>query len=268
MVISLLRRCGIFESIADVQDSCRYLAARACHAVRAGVLLLTFASNSADSSTRRDLIAEGASWDVVLRVLATLLPQSLGITIPMALLGGILFALGRRPAIARSSRWSVRHQLGRLLRPLVLSRSSRRQRRPTSCIVALPAANQAFREITFRADSFRAAKAEIKPRVFTTVFRTWSFIVRRSHPASDGRMSSLRRRVSRRNTSCTSQNRGRLAIDESKRSSRLFWRMGLDTASTFANPRSTCWRDSRTPRCQLTRDGVSRGKAPRRVTWR
>src|SRR5262245_45677265 len=41
------------------------------------------------------LIADGASWGVVVRVLATLLPQALGVTIPMALLVAILYSLGK-----------------------------------------------------------------------------------------------------------------------------------------------------------------------------
>src|SRR5207237_10137956 len=41
------------------------------------------------------LIAKGVAWTVVLRVLLTLIPQALSVTIPMALLYGVLFGLGR-----------------------------------------------------------------------------------------------------------------------------------------------------------------------------
>src|SRR2546430_287256 len=44
------------------------------------------------------LIAKGVAWTVILRVLITLLPQALSVTIPMALLYGILFGLGRLSA--------------------------------------------------------------------------------------------------------------------------------------------------------------------------
>src|SRR6267142_4208040 len=44
------------------------------------------------------LIAKGVAWPIVLRVLVTLIPQALGITIPMALLLGILIGLGRLSA--------------------------------------------------------------------------------------------------------------------------------------------------------------------------
>src|SRR6266576_7012201 len=44
------------------------------------------------------LIEKGVEWSVVLRVLLTLMPQALSVTIPMALLYGILFGLGRLSA--------------------------------------------------------------------------------------------------------------------------------------------------------------------------
>src|ERR1700704_539236 len=44
------------------------------------------------------LIAKGVPWMIILRVLLTLVPQALGLTIPMALLYGILLGLGRLSA--------------------------------------------------------------------------------------------------------------------------------------------------------------------------
>src|SRR4029077_4663634 len=44
------------------------------------------------------LIEKGVSWTIIARVLMTLIPQALGVTIPMALLYGILFGLGRLSA--------------------------------------------------------------------------------------------------------------------------------------------------------------------------
>ncbi len=98
------------------------------------LLLLTFALEIPPILQHGEtLIAEGASWDVVVRVLATLLPQALGITIPMALLVGILITLGRlsgdREIVAMEA---CGVSLGRLLRPLLLFAWLRRPRRPTS----------------------------------------------------------------------------------------------------------------------------------------
>ena len=44
------------------------------------------------------LIAQGVGWSVVVRVLVTLLPQALSISIPMAVLMGLLIAFGRLSA--------------------------------------------------------------------------------------------------------------------------------------------------------------------------
>ena len=44
------------------------------------------------------LIAQGVQWSVVARVLVTLLPQALSISIPMAVLMGLLIAFGRLSA--------------------------------------------------------------------------------------------------------------------------------------------------------------------------
>src|SRR5512140_176240 len=41
------------------------------------------------------LIEKGVAWSIIARVLVTLLPQALAITIPMALLVGLLVAFGR-----------------------------------------------------------------------------------------------------------------------------------------------------------------------------
>src|SRR4029078_12872675 len=47
------------------------------------------------------LIAKGVSWPVILRVMLTLVPQALSVTIPMALLYGILFGPGPSAAPPR-----------------------------------------------------------------------------------------------------------------------------------------------------------------------
>ena len=44
------------------------------------------------------LVAKGVSWQVAGRIVLTLIPQALGLTIPMALLTGLLIGLGRLSA--------------------------------------------------------------------------------------------------------------------------------------------------------------------------
>ena len=112
------------------------------------------------------LIAKGVAWRVVLRVLVTLLPQALSVTIPMALLYGILFGLGRWS----SDREFVALQacgvsVFRILRPIALLAIVASAATAYETIVALPDANQTFREITFNIVA-SGAESDIKPRVF------------------------------------------------------------------------------------------------------
>ncbi len=147
------------------------------------LLLLTFALEIPPILEHGEtLIAEGASWDIVVRVLATLVPQALGITIPMALLVGILIALGRmsgdREIVAMEA---CGVSMARLLRPLLLFALVATVTTTYVMIVALPAANQAFREITFKLLMTRG-ETKIKPRVFYTAFPNLVIYVREVTP--------------------------------------------------------------------------------------
>ena len=117
-----------------------------------------------------DLIAKGVDALTILRLMATLIPQGLGITIPIALLLGVLMGLGR----LSSDRETVAFQacgvsLFRMLVPLTLLGVVSTVATAYVLITALPDANQAFREITFRTVANRA-EGEIKPRVFDEYF--------------------------------------------------------------------------------------------------
>jgi LPS export ABC transporter permease LptG/LPS export ABC transporter permease LptF len=183
------------------------------------LLLLTFALEIPPILQHGEaLIAEGASWDVVVRVLATLLPQALGITIPMALLIGILIALGRlsgdREIVAMEA---CGVSLGRLLRPLVLFAVVATAATTYVMIVALPAANQAFREITFKLLMARG-ETKIKPRIFYTDFPNLVIYVREVTPGvgwSDVVVSDSSNAAEPR---LYLAKKGRLLLDESKRS--------------------------------------------------
>jgi LPS export ABC transporter permease LptG/LPS export ABC transporter permease LptF len=112
------------------------------------------------------LIAKGVSWDVVGKVLLTLVPQSLAVTIPIALLIGLLIAFGRLSA----DRESVAFQacgisIFRLLRPVLLVAALAWGATSYIMFVLVPWANQTFREIIYGVVSARAEN-EIKPRVF------------------------------------------------------------------------------------------------------
>lgn len=113
-----------------------------------------------------ELIAKGVDALTVIQIVGTLVPQGLGITIPMALLLGVLMGLGRMS----SDRETVALQacgvsLLRMFRPLLLLALLAAAATCYVMVVALPDANQRFREITFRTVANRA-EGEVKPRVF------------------------------------------------------------------------------------------------------
>lgn len=117
-----------------------------------------------------DLITKGVPTLVILQLMFTLLPSSLGLSVPMALLLGLLIGLGR----LSSDREFVAMQacgisLMRLLRPVALLSSIAFATTLYILLVALPDANQAYREIAFRILVERA-EGEVKPRVFFEQF--------------------------------------------------------------------------------------------------
>jgi LPS export ABC transporter permease LptF/LPS export ABC transporter permease LptG len=112
------------------------------------------------------LVARGVAWSIILRVLLTLLPQALSLTIPMAVLIGTLVAFGRLSA----DREFVALQacgvtLLRLLRPVALVALVGTAATAYQTIVALPNANQAFREIVYGVMAARV-ESNVRPRVF------------------------------------------------------------------------------------------------------
>ena len=112
------------------------------------------------------LIARGVDSLTILRLMGTLIPSALGITIPMALLLGVLMGLGRlssdREAVALQA---CGVSLYRMLYPLALLSIAAGLSTFYILAVALPDANQAFREMLFRAVASRA-EGDVKPRVF------------------------------------------------------------------------------------------------------
>ena len=135
-----------------------------------------------------NLIAKGVAWTVIVRVLVTLLPQALSVTIPMALLYGILFGLGR---LSADREFVALQACGvsvfRLLRPIALLAAVAAAATAYETIVALPDANQNFREITFNIVA-SGAESDIKPRVFFTSFPNRVLYVRDIQPATGSRI--------------------------------------------------------------------------------
>ena len=122
------------------------------------------------------LIAKGVSWQLVARVLMTLVPQALAVTIPIALLIGLLIAFGRLSA----DRESVALQacgisIYRMLRPVLIIATVAWAVTSYVMFVAVPSANQTFREIVYgscrhgpRTTSSRASSSRTSPTACCT----------------------------------------------------------------------------------------------------
>ncbi len=116
------------------------------------------------------IIAQGVDAWIVGKVVITLLPQALAISIPMAVLLGLLIALGRlsgdREFVAMQACGVSIYQL---LRPLVTIALLSTAATAYVMIIARPDANQSFREIIFKEVAQRVEN-NIRPRVLFTQF--------------------------------------------------------------------------------------------------
>lgn len=119
------------------------------------------------------LIAHGVSWSIAARMMLTLLPQALGLTIPMALLVGLLIGLGRlsndREAVALLACGVSPY---RLLRPILLVALAAGAATMYVLIQAIPDANQTFRELSYDVVS-KQVQNDVKPQVFFDNFPGW-----------------------------------------------------------------------------------------------
>jgi len=124
------------------------------------------------------LIAKGVTLPIIGRIVLTLLPSSLAITIPISLLVGLLMALGRlsadREAVAMQA---CGVSLYRILRPVLLMAVVGTAVTAYIMMEAMPRANQTFRDITFRIIQAKA-ESDVRPRVFFEEFPNLVLYVR------------------------------------------------------------------------------------------
>ncbi len=154
------------------------------------MLIIPYLIESAEN-----FIAKGVPTTVVLQIMATLLPQALGLTIPMSLLLGLLVAFGRlsgdREFVALQA---CGVSLMRLLRPVVFLSLVAWAATSYVLLEAVPNANQTFREITYNIVASRA-EGEVRPRVFFDDFPNVVLYVRDIPPTggwNDVFMSDIR----------------------------------------------------------------------------
>jgi LPS export ABC transporter permease LptF/LPS export ABC transporter permease LptG len=131
------------------------------------------------------LIQKGVSWPTILQLMATLLPSTVGLTIPMALLVAVLIALGR---LSGDREIVVLMACGvspyRLLRPVLGFGLVAAVATLWVMVQAIPDANQTYREITARIVADRA-EGQVQARVFFEDFPNTVLYVREV-PASGG----------------------------------------------------------------------------------
>ncbi len=149
-----------------------------------GLLVLTFVlmlpplMNEAE-----ELIAKGVDGFIISSMMLMLVPQGLGLALPMALLMGILMGLGRmstdRETVAlQACGVSIYRMLGPVALLALLATGA------TFYVieVVVPDANQRFRELMLQVYTSRA-EGEVKPRVFYDGFEGVTLYVREVSPA-------------------------------------------------------------------------------------
>ena len=137
------------------------------------ILIIPFIIDLAEA-----MIAKGVPWTTILRLILTLVPMSLALTIPMALLIGILVAFGR---LSSDREVVVMMACGispyRLLRPVLVFALLCWALDSWVLLRAMPDGNQKSREITQEIAMDRA-EGEVRPRVFFEDFPSIVLYVR------------------------------------------------------------------------------------------
>lgn len=132
-----------------------------------------------------EMIAKGVPWGTLLRLMLTLVPSALGLTIPMALLVGLLVAFGR---LSADREIVVLMACGvspyRLLRPVLGVAVVAWALTSWVLLKAMPDGNQTYRELTTAIVADRA-EGEVRPRVFFEDFPSTVLYVR-DVPAQGG----------------------------------------------------------------------------------
>jgi LPS export ABC transporter permease LptF/LPS export ABC transporter permease LptG len=149
----------------------RYLVREIAMPLLLGLTVLTFVLELPPILQQgEEFVSRGVEWTIVARVLTLLLPQALCLTIPMAVLLGILVGVGRLSA----DREFVAMQacgvsLMRIARPILFVSVVGTAATAYETIVALPDANQTYREIVYVLLASRV-ESTVKPRVFFQEF--------------------------------------------------------------------------------------------------
>jgi len=183
------------------------------------------------------LISKGAAATTVLSLMLTLVPQALAVTIPMALLVGLLVGLGR---LSSDREWVALQACGvssaRMLRPVILLGVVGTAATLYVYVWAVPDANQTSREITYNIVAQRV-EGEVKPRVFFEDFPNRVLFVRDVPPGGGGwRDVFLADTSSPENPVVYLADRGRMFLDRAQRTVELVLEDGTQHTSKADAP--------------------------------
>lgn len=184
------------------------------------------------------LVAKGVTWGIAARMLLTLLPQALGLTIPMALLTGLLIGLGRlsgdRESVALLACGVSPY---RLLRPILLLALLAAGANFYVMVDAIPDANQTFRELSFSVVSKRL-ESDVQPQVFFSEFPGWQIYTRDIPKDGSGWKDVLVADTNKPEAVVLYMAaRGRLILDRAKRTVQLVLSDGVRYSSGGQNGR-------------------------------
>ena len=164
------------------------------------------------------LVAKGVPWSTAARIMLTLIPQALGLTIPMSLLVGLLIGLGRmsgdREAVALLACGVSPY---RLMRPVLIVAAAAGAIHLWVMIKAIPDANQTFRQLTYDVVS-QQVESDVRPQVFFQNFPNRVLYVRDIPKAGGGWKDVMVAETNRPDgtTVVFMSDRGRLILDRVK----------------------------------------------------
>jgi LPS export ABC transporter permease LptG/LPS export ABC transporter permease LptF len=183
------------------------------------------------------LISKGVPAGTIASLMLTLVPQALAVTIPMALLVGLLVGLGR---LSSDREWVALQACGvgmsHLLRPVILLGLLSTAATLYVYIWAVPDANQSAREIRYNVVA-QLVEGEVKPRVFFDHFPNRILFVRDVPPGGGlWRDVFLADTTSPANPVVYLADRGRMVLDRERRTVELVLEDGTQHTSKADAP--------------------------------
>ncbi len=183
------------------------------------------------------MIAKGVPAGTILQLTVTLLPQALALTIPMALLIGLLVGLGR---LSADREFVVMMACGispyRLLHPILVFAVVCWGLTSWVMLKAMPDGNQRFREISTEI-AMNRAEGEVRPRVFFEDFPNIVLYVREIPTNGQGWLDVLAADTSNPSTPVIFlAKRGRMVVDRQARTIQMVLEEGTRHSTKLEDP--------------------------------